>query len=146
MPADAAASSPSVSDLQQRIEVLEAELRTRVSEHAALTSQLADRNNTYTERQVHQVATNEVLAAMAASPADPQPVFDLIATRARDICGSYGVSVMEFDGVMVHLRAWTGVRDDPAVRDAYVAQFPRLPDHTRAEGRATSIFVRPVNS
>jgi hypothetical protein len=38
MPADAAASLPSVSDLQQRIEMLEAELRARVSEQAALTS------------------------------------------------------------------------------------------------------------
>jgi len=136
MPADAAASSPSVSDHQQQIEVLKAELRARVSEQAALTAQLADQNSAYSERQVHQVATNEVLAAMAVSPTDPQPVFDLIATRARDICGSYGVSVMEFDGAMVRLRAWTGVSDDSAVRDAYVALFPMLPDRTRVEGRA----------
>ncbi|MCW5744831.1 MAG: GAF domain-containing protein [Alphaproteobacteria bacterium] len=122
--------------LRRQLADQRAERDVALAEKAALASQLADQNDTYSERQVHQAATNEVLAAMAASPADPQPVFDLIAARARDICGSYGVSVMEFDGVMVHLRAWTGVSDDPGVRQAYIAQFPRLPDRTRAEGRA----------
>jgi hypothetical protein len=49
---------------------------------------------------------------MAASPTDAQPIFDLIATRARDICGSYGVSVFEFDGAMMHLR-------EPLQRDVF---------------------------
>ena len=82
------------------------------------TDELAQRNTEYGERIEHQAATIDVLKAMSASPGDAQPVFDLIAERARDICGGYGVSVHEFDGSVLHLRAYTGVSDDPRVREA----------------------------
>ena len=47
---------------------------------------LAQRNSEYGERIAHQAATIDVLKAMSASPGDPQPVFDLIVDRARDLC------------------------------------------------------------
>ena len=43
----------------------------------------------------YQAAANDVLKVMSASPGDPQPVFDLISMRARDICDAYGVTVCE---------------------------------------------------
>ena len=46
----------------------------------------AQRNSEYGERIEHQAATIDVLKAMSASPGDPQPVFDLIVERARDLC------------------------------------------------------------
>ena len=52
---------------------------------------------------------------MLASPGDPQPVFDLIVDRARDLCDAYGATVFEFDGKEIHWRAAMGVSDDPAV-------------------------------
>src|SRR5690242_15510321 len=82
---------------------------------AALTA-LAQRNTEYGERIEYQAATIDVLKAMSASPGDPQPVFDLIVNRARDVCDAYGATVFEFDGTEIHWRAATGVSDDPEVR------------------------------
>ena len=45
---------------------------------------------------------------MSASPGDPQPVFDLIARRARDLCHARGASLHEFDGELIHLRSLAG--------------------------------------
>ena len=100
------------------------------------TAALAQRNSEYGERIEHQSATIDVLKAMSASPGDPQPVFDLIVDRARDLCDAYGATVFEFDGTGIHWRAATGVSDDPAVRAAYEAQFPMVPTRGWAFGRA----------
>ena len=100
------------------------------------TAALAQRDSEYGERIEHQSATIDVLKAMSASPGDPQPVFDLIVDRARDLCDAYGATVFEFDGTEIHWRAATGVSDDPAVRAAYEAQFPMVPTRSWAFGRA----------
>ena len=50
------------------------------------TVELAQRNSEYGERIEQQSATIDVLRVMSASPDDPQPVFDLIVERARDLC------------------------------------------------------------
>ena len=49
------------------------------------TDELAVRNSEFGERIEHQSATIDVLKVMSASPGDPQPVFDLIVRRARDL-------------------------------------------------------------
>ena len=100
------------------------------------TAELAERNDAYVERIAHQSATIDVLKAMSASPGDPQPVFDLIAERARDICGGYGVTVTEFDGTLIHHRAATGVSEDPAIREAAKAAYPMPAALDRPMGRA----------
>ena len=64
-------------------------------------AELATRNSEYGERIAHQSATVDVLKVMSASPGDPQPVFDLIVERARDLCDGYGVTVYEFDGTLI---------------------------------------------
>jgi GAF domain-containing protein len=109
---------------------------TTLRELRARTAELAERNSEYGERIEHQAATIDVLKAMSASPGDPQPVFDLISVRARDICGAYGVTVCEFDGSLLHWRAATGVSEDPAVREAAKAAFPLPPTRDRPIGRA----------
>ena len=90
-------------------------------------SELAVRNSAYGERIAYQAATNDVLKVMSASPGDPQPVFDLISVRARDLCNAYGVTVYEFDGSLLHWRAATGVSDDPSVREAAKTAYPSPP-------------------
>ena len=100
------------------------------------TAELAERNSAFGERIEHQSATIDVLKAMSASPGDAQPVFDLIAKRARDICGGYGVTVCEFDGSLLQWRAATGVSEDPAIREAAKAAFPMPPTRDRPLGRA----------
>jgi signal transduction histidine kinase/putative methionine-R-sulfoxide reductase with GAF domain len=110
-----------------------AELHRKLDEARA---ELATRNNAYSERIAYQAAANDVLKMMSASPGDPQPVFDLISIRARDLCDAYGVTVCEFDGSLLHWRAATGVSEDPAVREAAKAAFPLPPTRDLAVGRA----------
>jgi len=110
-----------------------AELQRKLDESRA---ELAARNSAYSERIAYQDAANDVLKVMSASPGDPQPVFDLIAVRARDICDAYGVTVCEFDGSLLHWRAATGISEDPAIRQAAKAAFPTPPTRDMAAGRA----------
>jgi len=56
-----------------------------LGELQARTDELAVRNSEFGERIEHQSATIDVLKVMSASPGDPQPVFDLIVRRARDL-------------------------------------------------------------
>ena len=70
-----------------------AELQRKLDESRA---ELAARNSAYSERIAYQAAANDVLKVMSASPGDPQPVFDLIVERARDLCGGYGATVYQF--------------------------------------------------
>src|SRR5215469_17817315 len=111
-----------IADLQRQLDECRAEL--------------AARNSEYGERIRHQSATVDVLKAMSASPGDPQPVFDLIVERARDLCDGYGVTVYEFDGTLIHWRAATGVSDDPSARQALEAMYPMAPTREWPSGRA----------
>ncbi|MFO1028983.1 MAG: GAF domain-containing protein [Acetobacteraceae bacterium] len=106
------------------------------AEKRALLAELAAGRDACTERIEHQAATIDVLKVMAASPGDPQPVFDLIAVRARDLCDAYGVTVFEYDGTLIHWRAATGVTDDPNLRNAVQATYPRPPTRDLPHGRA----------
>src|SRR6478752_4276391 len=94
------------TDLHAVIAALRAERDAALSEKAALVQASATRNSEYGERTEHQAATIDVLKAMSASPGDPQPVFDLIATRARDLCNTPRATLYEFDGELVHMRTW----------------------------------------
>ena len=73
-------------DPQQTI----AELQRQLDECRA---ELAARNSEFGERIEHQSATIDVLKAMSASPGDPQPVFDLIVRRARNLCNTASAGV-----------------------------------------------------
>src|SRR6266404_7773003 len=85
---------PTIAELQRQLDACRAEL--------------AARNSEFGERIERQSATIDVLKAMSASPGDAQPVFDLIARRARDLCNSTTGSVFEFDGELVHRRSRVG--------------------------------------
>ncbi len=80
-----------------------------------------------------QAASIEVLKAISASPDDPQPVFDLIARHARELCDAAAVVVIEHDGTLLHLRALEGY--DPAVADPLRDAFPRPPGRETMAGR-----------
>ncbi len=126
--------------------VVERDVAGRVTRLVGAVSDITEarrREADYGERIEHQAATIDVLKVMSASPGDPQPVFDLIATRARDICDGYGVAVYGFDGTLIHLRAMTGVSEDPLVRDAVKAMYPMLPAREWPVGRAI-LDRRPI--
>ena len=46
---------------------------------------------------------------MVASPGDTQPVFDLIARQAANLCNVPIAVVAMFDGTMIHLVTQTGM-------------------------------------
>jgi len=111
-----------VADLQRD----NAELRRQLD---ACRAELAARNSEYGERIEHQSATIDVLKAMSASPGDPQPVFDLIVRRARDLCNAPNAGLFEFDGELVHRRSSVGheAYATPDAREAYERLFPMVP-------------------
>ena len=79
------------------------------------TAALAERNSEYGERIEQQAATIDVLKVMSASPGNAQPVFELIAERARAFCEADGVAVALLDGDRLHLRTHRGYADSSPV-------------------------------
>jgi hypothetical protein len=124
------------AELKRATAELRHERDVALAEVQASSAALAQRNTEYGERIEYQAATIDVLKAMSASPGDPQPVFDLIAVRARDLCDAYGLTVFEYDGTLMHQRAATGVSDDPEIREALAARFPMPPTRDSGAGRA----------
>src|SRR5215471_9969161 len=118
-----------VADLQRRLDEA-------LAERNEARAELVVRNSEYGERIEQQSATVDVLKVMSSSPGDPQPVLDLIARRAWELCNAYGAALYRFDGVFVHLlsacgTAWTGEREA-----SYRRQFPLVPNRGAAFGRA----------
>jgi hypothetical protein len=99
---------PELEAVKQALAAREAEVRSLRQLLDARTSELAVRNTAYREQIEHQAATVDVLKAMSASPGDPQPVFDLIVRRARELCSAASAALIEYDGELVHFRAWAG--------------------------------------
>jgi hypothetical protein len=130
------------TDLHAVIAALRAERDAALSEKVALTEALATRNSEYGERIEQQAATVDVLKIMAASPGDPQPVFDLIARRARDLCNTPRATLYEFDGELVHLRSRAGTDDAPDALEAYKRLFPMVP--TRGSITCRAILDRQI--
>ena len=99
----------------------------------ARTAALAQRNSEFGERIEQQAATIDVLKAMSDLPDDTQPVFDLIARRAAELCESRS-GLWEFDGTLMHARAHHGLDSERIA--AFLRLFPRAPDQGTAAGRA----------
>jgi GAF domain-containing protein len=90
-------------------------------ENVRLFTELEARNRDLTETLARQVATGEVLRAISQAQTDAQPVFDIIATSARRLCGaSYG-QVQLVRGDAIHLAALDNIDADAAeaIRRAY---------------------------
>ena len=99
------------------------------------TAALAERNSEYGERIEQQSATIDVLKVMSASPDDTQPVFDLIARRAQELCNVLAAGLFEFDGELVHLRSVSGSIDSTMLA-VYAAAFPMAPTRASITCRA----------
>jgi PAS domain S-box-containing protein len=100
----------------------------------ARTTALTQRNSEYSERIEHQSATIDVLKVMSASPGDPQPVFDLIVNRARELSNATSVGLFEYDGKLQWRRANSG--GDEATNRRFAALFPMAPTRHVLSGRA----------
>jgi len=102
-------------------------------ENARLLGALQARDADNRTLIARQAASIEVLKTISASPDDPQPVFELIARRARELCGAAQASVTEFDGTLLHMRARDGF--DPATEVLARRHWPQPPDPANIAGR-----------
>jgi len=104
------------------------------ADQAVIAIQNARLFNETNEALSHQTATAEVLKVISESPTDVQPVFDAIAERAKTLCGAFTGTVTQFDGELVHLRAFTGTSPNVAeqMRSVYPIKIGRGAASTRA--------------
>ncbi len=103
-------------------------------ENARLLSELQARDEDNRRLIARQSASIDILKAISASPDDPQPVFDMIARHALELCASAVGGVAEFDGTLIHLRALVGL--DPETSNAVFCTWPRPLGPNSIYGRA----------
>ena len=101
-----------------------------------LVEQLKGLSEELAQARQQETATREILRVIRRSHATPQPVFETIATAAKNLCSASVANVFTFDGELVHLAATTRTSlpgDDPNdVRKL----FPRHPGRDMAAPRA----------
>src|SRR3954451_22182033 len=125
------------ADLQSSIAALRQQLDAALADKEALAARLAYRDNEYSQRIDHQTATLDVLAAMSNSPANPQPVFDLIVRRAIRLCDGMVAGVFTYDGALVYHPAWYSEdAESIAAHELLARQFPMLPSRGLVSGCA----------
>src|SRR6185503_10848819 len=107
-------------------------------ENVRLFQELDSRNRALTESLEQQTATGEILRVISGSPTDVQPVFDVIARSAVQLCRATVSTVTRFDGEWVHLGAVHGT--NPSGLDALRSAFPMRP--SGGSGAIRAIRVR----
>jgi two-component system NtrC family sensor kinase len=75
------------------------------------------------EAREQQAATAEILKVIASSPSDTTPVFEAIATNAKQLIGGFSAAVFRFVADVGYLGAFTPI--DPAADETWKATFPR---------------------
>jgi class 3 adenylate cyclase len=107
---------------------------------AGLSEQLKISEARRAEAQSFQQATSEILQVIRESPADAQPVFDMIVKRAVELCGAAFGYVLRFDGEILSLAAHH-VSDTEGLR-VLEATFPLRANKQAFTGR--SVLERRV--
>jgi two-component system, NtrC family, sensor kinase len=99
-----------------------------------LEKQLAAALQREAEAQEQQAATAEILRVISSSPADVQPVFETILSRAVELCGARHGSLFRFDGELLHAAAH---HDVPApTLEILRRDYPMPPSAGYMSGRA----------
>jgi signal transduction histidine kinase len=126
-------------------------------ENVRLFKELEARNTEMTETLARQTATGGVLRAISRAQTDAQPVFDIIAASALQLCGADYSQVQLYDGELLHLAALQNVNPEgaEAIRRVYplrvgagtlggraihtraVVQIPDLPQDRAYEYQST---------
>ena len=108
---------------------------------ASLTEQLKITETRRAEAQSFQQATSEILQVIRASPADAQPVFDMIVKRAVELCGAAFGYALRYDGEILSLAAHHIPGHTEGLR-LLETIFPMPPDKKALVGR--SVLERRV--
>ena len=67
-------------------------------ENARLFKELQERNGELTDALEQQTATSEILGVIASSPTDVQPVLDIVAKTAAQLCDAGDAAIWRTDG------------------------------------------------
>ena len=86
------------------------------------------------EAREQQAATADVLRVISRSPADAQPVFDMIAESAARLCDGQFCFVYRFDGQLLHFVAHHSLT--PEVLEMNRRAYPAPPSRRSAAARA----------
>ena len=86
------------------------------------------------EAREQQAATADVLKVISRSPADVQPVFDMIAESAARLCNGQFCFVYRFDGQLLHFVAHHSLT--PKVLEMNRRAYPAPPSRKSAAARA----------
>ena len=86
------------------------------------------------EARAQQGATADVLKVISRSPTDAQPVFDMIAERAAQLCDGQFCFVYRFDGQLLHFVAHYSLT--PEVLEMNRRAYPAPPSRRSAAARA----------
>jgi two-component system, NtrC family, sensor kinase len=110
-------------------------------QNARLFNELQTRNRDLSESLEQQTATSEILRVISQSQRDVQPVFETIATSARELCSAKGAAVFTFDGELLH-RAAADDSTGQTLPEPFRDVFPRHASRDNSAGRA--ILTRAV--
>jgi PAS domain S-box-containing protein len=103
-------------------------------ENVRLFQELDTRNRALTESLEQQTATSEILRVISRSPTDVQPIFDMLARSARQLCNGQFCFVLPFDGEQLQFAATDGLT--PEGLRALQRDLPRPANEETAAGRA----------
>ena len=103
-------------------------------ENTRLFNELRERTDDLSESLEQQTAASEVLSVISSSVTDAQPVFEIIARSAAQVCNAQLCHVFRFDGELIHFAALHGYGGDAieTIRRAY----PIPPGRASAAARA----------
>jgi len=102
--------------------------------YAGLERKVEDRTRDLSEALEQQTATSEILRVISNSPSDVQPVFDIIAESAVQLCGAQFCAVLRLDGELLHLVSHRGLSG--AGLEAYRRVFPTPVSSGTVAGRS----------
>jgi GAF domain-containing protein len=104
------------------------------SSAADLQEKLERQTHELKEAREQQVAAADVLKVISRSPSDAQPVFDMIAASARQLCEGQFCFVYRFDGQLLHFVAHHSLT--PEVLEMNRRAYPAPPSRRSAAARA----------
>src|SRR5262249_32817080 len=103
-------------------------------ENVRLFDEVQARTEEVTEALEYQTATGEVLNVISRSLTDIQPVFDMIAESAAQLCHAQYCFVYRFDDHLLHFVAHHGLTAD--VLEINRRAYPALPSRSSVAARA----------
>jgi GAF domain-containing protein len=110
-------------------------------ENVRLFTELQEKNRALTDAHAQvsealkqQTATSEILRVISSSPTDVQPIFDIIAAKALDLCRAKTGAVFRFDGERIHVAAAHSFTPERAetLRRTYPISLSRVAATARA--------------